>query len=370
MLETLMLYFTNEYFLCKDADFGLWTLFGVIVQFAMRMGYHRDPKHFRGMPLLASEMRRRVWASIVQIDTSISIQMGLPRLIKPWQADTEEPRNLLDKDLDQNTTELPKERAATEITPMLYWILKGRLIAVLGSISDFTADTRPYTYADVMKLEGKLEDTRSSIPECLRWRSITQCVTESPLIIVQKMFLELTFYNAKIILHRKYLFLSPIQSHDYSVDVCVDSALRILEFQHMLDEETQPFGQLYQERWRATSIVNHVFLLATSILCFYLQRSQSHAKSRDPAEETRLEKIQGSLRRSQDIWLRSSGTSREAQKGARALGVMLKKLDSADTSGAQKNPTADLPQLPDDNDSAWFQGETRAILTLFVSSYQ
>ncbi|KAL9571855.1 hypothetical protein ACKAV7_004001 [Fusarium commune] len=58
VLETLMLYIAAEVFSSTDAEIDIWILTGNTVQIALHMGYHRDPKHFKGMSSFA-EMRRR-----------------------------------------------------------------------------------------------------------------------------------------------------------------------------------------------------------------------------------------------------------------------------------------------------------------------
>ncbi|RYO83618.1 hypothetical protein DL764_009438 [Monosporascus ibericus] len=322
VLEALMLYIAVELFLRNDAEIGIWILLGTIVQLAMHMGYHRDPKHFKGMSPFASEMRKRVWATIVELDLGISAQMGLPRLIKQWQTDTKEPSNLLDTDFNKASTDMPPSRPETDLTPMLYRLVKARIMTTIGFIWDFAADTRSYTYTEVMKMDTNLQDAHTSIPECLKWRSMAHCITDSPQVIMQKLFLEIIFYRAKIVLHRKYLHCSPTKAqYSHSHQACLDAALKLLEYQHMLQEETQPFCQLYQERWRVSSLVNHDFLLATSILCFYLQ--QTRGETHENAEAPMVEPIRASLRRSHDIWLQSSNSSKEAQKAANALSVIL-----------------------------------------------
>lgn len=354
VLEALLLYFASEHFFSKDADMGLWILLGVIVQFTMRMGYHRDPKHFKGISPLAAEMRRRIWATVIQLDLGVSTQMGLPRLIKQWQADTEEPRNLLDSDFDENTRELPPSRPETELTVMLCWIVKTRIVSTLGLITDFTADTRPYSYSEVMKMDARLHNAHASIPSCLKWRSMAHCVTDSPDIMVQKMYMDVLFNKAKIVLHRKYFFLhsgttatqatqANSSQKSYSHEACLDAAVKILKHQHTLDEEVQPLGQLYQDRWRVSSIISHDFLLATSILCVYLQSSRGH--TRDRSDPERVKDIEQILRRSYDIWVRTSGSSGEAQKAAGALRVVLRNLDT-DESSNRPSSSVDVPPLP------------------------
>jgi hypothetical protein len=104
VLETLLQYYMIEHFLRQDAEFDIWILLGMPIPISLRMGMHRDPKHFDGISVFAGEMRRRIWATIFQIDVGFSALAGLPRMIKPHQCDTEEPRNLLDSDFDETTT--------------------------------------------------------------------------------------------------------------------------------------------------------------------------------------------------------------------------------------------------------------------------
>lgn len=321
VLETLMLYIASEIFTRNDAEIDIWILMGTTVQIAMQMGYHRDPKHFKELSPFAAEMMRRVWATIIEMDLGISAQMGLPRLVKQWQTDTQEPSNLQDSDFDKSTLEMPPSRPHTDFTPMLYRLVKAKLTAVIGNIWDFLADVRPYPYTEVQKMDKKLEEARNSIPDGLRWHSIARCITDSPQRIMQKVVLETLSHRAKIVLHRKYMFCSSAESAD-SKRIVLRSALKLLDYQHMLQEETQPFCQLYHERWRVSSLVNHDFLLATSILCYYLRHAREEPQQSEELSPTN-EDILGALRRSYDIWLQSSNHSKEARKVVKALKVVL-----------------------------------------------
>ncbi|EKV07509.1 Fungal specific transcription factor, putative [Penicillium digitatum PHI26] len=72
---------------------------------------------------------------------------------------------------------------------------------------------------------------------CLEWTSIAHCITDSPQVILQKLFLELTFQKGKILPHRKFLAQRGDQYSD-SHRACIHAALNILEYQRILDEET------------------------------------------------------------------------------------------------------------------------------------
>jgi hypothetical protein len=377
VLETLMLYIAVELFLRSDAEIGIWILLGIspllsicceaeidygffpgtIVQLAMHMGYHRDPKHFKISPF-AAEMRKRVWTTVVELDLGISTQMGLPRLIKHWQTDTGEPLNLYDNDFNQATTKMPCARLETELTPMLYRLVKARMVTVIGIIWDFSTDTsRPYTYAEIMKMDSMLHDTHSSIPLCLQWRSMAHCIMDSPQIIMQKVFLEIMFHRARIMLHQGYLHNSQIKSRpSHSQQECIDAALKLLEHQHVLQEETQPFCRLYQERWRVSSLVNHDFLLATSVLCSYLQQARS---SQDEADDPSLvETIWSCLEKTYDIWHCSSSSSNEARKAAKALSVVLGTRNTSCSKNSEDLSSLEQLSRPNEHTDYSQEGES------------
>ena len=143
-IETLLLYFLIEHFQCEDTQIGNWILLGIIVRIAMRMGYHRDASHYPRISPFQGEMRRRSWAMIVQLDLIASSQIGLPRMMKYWQSDTAEPRNLLDDDFDEDVTELPS-RPNTDLTTLVYFVTKNKFLSVFGMISDLTTSTKPST---------------------------------------------------------------------------------------------------------------------------------------------------------------------------------------------------------------------------------
>jgi hypothetical protein len=319
VLETLLLYLGLELFLRSDAQVSIWIMLGTIVQLALHMGYHRDPRHFKNMSVLESEMRKRVWGTVVDLDMATSAQMGLPRLIKPWQTDVTEPANLLDSDFDATTIKLPATRPETELTPVLVRIVKSRLMNAMGLIWDFAVDVRPHTNAEVEELDQQLRRAHEAIPECLKWRSMAQCVTDPANLIIQKVFLNIIIQRGRTVLHRKLLQSAPSQAHRItSEEVCLDAALKVLKFQEMLDEETRPFCQLHQESWKISSLVTHDFLLAMSVCCVYAQQTEN-------INTERKQQVLIALRKSYDIWLRSLSFSKEAQKAVKALSAVLSK---------------------------------------------
>jgi hypothetical protein len=330
VIETLIHYISIEHIFRKDADTGVWLAMGVLVNIAMRMGYHRDPRHFPNLSPFTGEMRRRVWMSVCLLDGAISAQVGMPRLIRYTHVDTSEPRSLTNADIDETTTELPPSRPDTERTPILYLIARIRLQHVFGTVCDLVTNTRPRCDSETMKIDSELNETHSRIPECYRWRPMSESIADSATLIYNRMQLEIVYRKTQITLHLQYLVPSKNKvQYAYSRRVVLEATLKLLEFHHIVDEDAKPTGQLFPVRWRfSSSLANQDFLLATVAICFYLQHN-----SRD-IEAGKLEEIKKLSRRSQGIWIRESSSSSEAAKAAEALRVVLSRLDDPTTSQA------------------------------------
>ncbi|KAL4739984.1 hypothetical protein BDV11DRAFT_204718 [Aspergillus similis] len=342
VLETLIMILTGEFVLLKDSATDGWLLISMILHLAMRMGYHRDPDHFPGISPFEGEMRRRIWALILQLDLALSLEMGLPRSATDTHIDTKQPRNLCDSDFEEDTTEMPPPRPETEWTPVLPLIAKGRLISALGLICDVNSDINPPSYDEVIKADALLEDVHNrAIPPVLRWETMPTPITDSPNLVVQRVSVETTYYKSRILLYRRALISYPVrqsQERDReSVRICLDSALKILSFQQMLHEESQPFGRLCQLRWKVAHIFNQDVLLATSVLCLYLQDIDKYEYPETAGQtrrSSRAEEIRQQLTISHKIWLQMRTASAEAGKVAKALSIVLGNTESSAEDGS------------------------------------
>jgi hypothetical protein len=332
-METLIVHLFVEYSRSEDARVEVWILLGVVVRLALRMGYHRDTSQSSRISPFQGEMRRRNWAIIFQFDIVTSTQFGLPRMIRETQSDTAEPRNLRDEDLDEHLVALPQPRPETDLTPVLFMVVKNRLLSVICIIFDFTASTGPSSYAEVMNLDKRLQDTYNAIPAGLQWRLMAKSIMDPSALILARIFLVLLLHKAQCILHRKYLLLARTDSrYTYSRNACVEAALKLLELQTTLDQETQPGGRMYEFRWKISSVVKQEFLLATTILCLEVHYDTTTPSPREPQQyplDAHLKgRVMEALNGSYLIWLGSSGSSREAQKAAQALRIVLSKAQN------------------------------------------
>lgn len=271
-VEALFMYSLSEFYRSQDAQMGVSFLFGIIIRLAMRMGYHRDPSHYPGLSAKDGEMRRRTWALLIQLDTLISFQVGLPRTIRSWLSDTGLPSNLLDTDFDENTTILPQSRPEGERTPCTYTCAKARIQHVFGQISDLAYSREPVSFDEILEIERRLDESHNILPSFFQIRPISQCIADPAELIMRRYTLEMLYQKARIVLHRPYL-----GKHAHSRSICITAAKETLRYHAEIWNESLPGGQLHAERFFVNSFQNTDFMLSSMILCLELSQDNDNA---------------------------------------------------------------------------------------------
>ncbi|RSL48148.1 hypothetical protein CEP53_009654 [Fusarium sp. AF-6] len=322
IMETLVHYIVIENNLNKDSNIRVWLLMGNIVQIAIRMGYHRDPQHFKSLSPYQGEMRRRMWAMVYSLDTGFATQMGLPSSIKHSLSDTRPPRNLQNHDFDYSSTKLPSARPINELTSSTVIIAKFHIAVCMGVVSDMVSSPHALTREDIVTANAKLDTTYSSLPGPCQFRSVSESLLDPPSVVSQasRINFYMHYQRARILINWKFLGTSkdPADS-DLSWSIVIEAALEILRLQHLMAEESE-----VSDTSRPTSIPDSCFMhngyfLAASVACFLVQHRKDKLSPRD------LIQVWSLLEKSLDIWSRTNDFSREASKVVTALRVVLGK---------------------------------------------
>lgn len=357
-IEALHYYFVLEHARRRDADERNWSLYGLVLRLALRKGYHRDPSQFPNLTPFEGEIRRRLWIMLYGMDVAISLQMGMPRLIKDEQCDTKPPRNLLDADFDEDIQELPVPRADTEITRVLFWVARYKLMVVIAKIADMSLrtiqDEDPCSSPRIKQVDRLLRTTYGQLPRGLKFTSLPDCLGCSPEDIANKLSISLLLQKGLIMLHRQHA-VSEGPSDDglryqcsprcveESVRTCIDAAQQMLEYQELIYHESQDGGALASLRWRlSSSPISHEFLMATSVLYSYLRRVYRNGPDIAGASDERRHGIERALSRTYGIWQSQSSRSKDAKRAADALGMLIGKLQENSGTGAPHNDSDDI----------------------------
>ncbi|KAI8635448.1 hypothetical protein F5Y19DRAFT_407806 [Xylariaceae sp. FL1651] len=342
VIETLLHYCAAEFMRRRDVNNEAWVLLSTTVHLAMRMGYHRDPDHFKSISPYDGELRRRLWAMLYHLDIAMSGQLGVPRLINDSFVDTAEPRNLLDDDFDPSSTELPPSRPESNPTPMVVVLSRIRIGRVYTAVTNVVTNTQPPTYAQILQVDRQIEEKFLKIPLYCRVQQ-TDSIMDAPQIILQRLFIQMNYHKAQIILHWRYMTLARNDDrYSYSSKTTVSAALKILELHHTMFQGLKTGGRLYSVRWRVTSVFNHDFLLAISILCFYLQQNG------DKISAYELDKIKQAIRETKAMWYPEFFKSNEAKRAVAAIESVLPGiLGSNPDESSNESPALTLPDGPE-----------------------
>jgi hypothetical protein len=310
----------------EETQKNSWVLLGMIVQLALRAGYHRDPSHFPEISPFDGEMRRRTWAAVVQFDALLSTQFGIPGIIKDSLCDTAEPLNLLDEDLDEHMTAPPMPRNDNLYTPTQFLLAKTKLARVQREISDLTESIKIPAYNEVMRLDTSLNNIYSSIPDGLKMLPRNHALVDTADNTIRRIDISILYQRAKCGLHHRYMLAGGLYiPYEYSRSACIEGALQILEYQHTLNLETASNRTLHQQRWKVSSFFNSCFYFAATLLCLVLKDGFNQISESNGANLHLKRKIVDSLDTSYRIWNLEKDSSIEVRKIFNALETVLGK---------------------------------------------
>ncbi|RAK70945.1 uncharacterized protein BO72DRAFT_473633 [Aspergillus fijiensis CBS 313.89] len=134
----------------------IWISMGSMVHTAMQIGLHRDPKHLPTKSVLESEVRRRLWYTILEFIVQASLDSWMPPRISFDEFDTEPPSNFNDSQLNESAAQpLPRERV-TETSTQLALIrslpIRLRIVNLLSGLHS------EHSYEQVLALSSELTD--------------------------------------------------------------------------------------------------------------------------------------------------------------------------------------------------------------------
>ena len=326
-VESVLLYGMCKYLQKDEHDTDAWMIIGISTRLAMKMGYHRDPRHLANISPFEGEMRRRTFFILEAFDLLLSFQAGLPAMIHEEDCDTDPPGNLFDTDFGEECKALPPSRPPTDSTPMLYYRYKSRLARIFRRVYQNATSFNSLSYEEIMKLDAELDQAHKDVPPSLRLKPLALSFTDQPYMILNRLYSDLVYLKSVCVLHRKYLSQNRSDpSFDYSRRACGDAALQILKHQAELSEACQPGGLFYDHRWMLSSLSCHDFLLAAMITSLDLYESHKQSASLPPEDLEAQVKKYDALKHSHSIWMSRKEISRDARRASSVLAIMLSKV--------------------------------------------
>ncbi|KAF7535094.1 hypothetical protein G7054_g5634 [Neopestalotiopsis clavispora] len=123
-----------------------------LLKLALLLGLHLDPSTFPSLTVFQQEMRRRLWATVLELMVMTSLDTTLPMPISSEESTTRPPANINDSDIDPQTKEMPLERPRSDYTDCSVSILlQESLNSRLRVVRKLNNTTSKISYEDTVK---------------------------------------------------------------------------------------------------------------------------------------------------------------------------------------------------------------------------
>ncbi|KAF4982507.1 hypothetical protein FZEAL_1877 [Fusarium zealandicum] len=210
-----------------------WVSTGSLIRQAMYMGLHRDPKHLGDMSVYRAEMRRRLWATILELNLQSSYDAGGPPLLSSKHYDTRLPANLNDDQLsdepDSNRQPTGDPEALTDMSVQLALIKSQPLrLAIIKHVNEFRCRE---SYPETLRLNSELTKACRTLTETLA--ALSQAQRRSSRSIFTQFhgsLVQMFTYRCFMSLHQPMLARSTEDpTFYYSRKVSLDCSLKIAQ---------------------------------------------------------------------------------------------------------------------------------------------
>lgn len=132
----------------------VWVSAGELFRFAVYMGLNRDPEFLPRMPSYSSEMRRRLWNTILELNLQASMESGGPPLCSMDDFNTLPPGNFDDETITQQSPMPEPDHVFTDVSVALAFRkmlpLRLSIVKALNGISSHAG------YEEILCLDREL----------------------------------------------------------------------------------------------------------------------------------------------------------------------------------------------------------------------
>ncbi|KAH8426667.1 fungal specific transcription factor domain-containing protein [Aspergillus melleus] len=229
---------------------SIWSLCGVAVRMAHRIGLHRDGSQ-HGLSVFDTEMRRRLWLQLIILDATTAQSSGITAQTSLMRADVRRPSNVNDSDLDPCMTESPREHDGA--TEMIFCLVRnefGEWLERWYTVSKYSNGIWGFLNSPSLTL-AKKDEAINELSDALESKFLRHCDRSIPLHLMASFVVQTIICHMRLAAHhpRQYSNGENVdqKERDYMFSLC----LQIVE--NSVAAQTNTIIQRY-----AWHIENHV----------------------------------------------------------------------------------------------------------------
>lgn len=219
----------------------LWENATALLNFGLATGLHQDPTkidkilvnekpgsgpHKQQNSAYEREMRRRIWATMVELELQVSFDRGLPSSRTVLIADCGVPSNLSDEEFGSDSPSLPGPETRETFTASSYLRLSNESLQLRVTLNDLINNTSArLSYDDLLSYDERITKALESLP---KW--VHSALDSGNVAMVPAVLLDIQLRQFQLSLHIPFARrVGTNPRYKYSKMMCVNNANRILE---------------------------------------------------------------------------------------------------------------------------------------------
>lgn len=190
--------------LAKEANYTqrnqAWSATGTLIKLAMSAGCHREPAPEARVSVFNREMRRRIWATVVELDLQASLDRGMLPTVQRSDYDTMPPLNINDEDIYETIISTPQPKPVDVATDSSFQVALSQSVGVRLKICALVNAPRiTISSEELWKFDDEILHHLSEIPS---WRTTDPTdVLHSRQVVLWRSLIQFNLRRSQLSLH-------------------------------------------------------------------------------------------------------------------------------------------------------------------------
>jgi hypothetical protein len=218
----------------------VWIHAGALVRNAMTIGLHRDPSLIPVTSVFVAEIRRRLWATVLEIAIQTSLDSGMPPMISVDDFDCDAPANIDDAQISEDTIEpvtpMPPEvytQTSAQCALMRSLPIRLKIAHSLNGLRD------DLSYEETLRIGAELTNYCRSNSTLFNSFISSPSAKQNKPRVFQVKFLDLLIRRFLICLHSPFANkASQNPAYYFSRKVCLDNSLLLFSYLSSFERST------------------------------------------------------------------------------------------------------------------------------------
>ncbi|KAB8236559.1 uncharacterized protein BDW43DRAFT_267187 [Aspergillus alliaceus] len=230
--------------MCRYKKKRMWSVAGDLVREGMVAGFHRDPSRLGSkISFFDQEIRRRLWATMVELELQASIERGMPSTLAATRMDCAPPLDVDDEDL-RPESEAPRGRRASGYRTTTLFLRSSRnsldlRVSLNSRVNDLTLDM---THEETLRYDDMIMSELQRLPQPVEGNHDTRAIGLSQMA---RTVLDLQLRQFLVLLHAPFARKAEANSrYALSRMICFNAAASMID-----------------QHWRLSRAGNSILLL-------------------------------------------------------------------------------------------------------------